>query len=212
MAKKNKNKKQQVKKLSSNKKIVVKNDVKKAVKPKSKFAPKRSPGQKSKDRLEIIEHYLTGKHYRDIAKIISSERNYSISHATVGTDVKIILNEYKKTREDKFELYLTIELAKIDKIECEYWEAWEKSKVNFKQESGKNGYTLRGNYEEESFKEIVEYGDPRFLQGIERCVQKRIDLLGLEAAKTLNIKTVSETTVFRVKTKQLDDVSMKKVS
>ncbi len=212
------------------KKTVVKGSVKPTLKPKakpkgkpilkkpptkkkSKFSSnKRGPAQIAKDRIEIMDYYLKGKNYRDIAKLISADRKYSISYTTIGNDVKFVLKEWKETREDKMELYITIELAKIDKLEVEYWEAWEKSKQDYDQVSGK--IVKRGpksttmDYKEEVIKKFVEYGDPRYLQGIERCVQKRIDLLGLEAAKEFIFKDVSEITNFRVKQKQLDNVKM----
>lgn len=210
--------KKSINKKPSKNEVVKAAPLKKNIKPKvkSKFAPKRGPASICKDRLEIIEYYLQGKNYREIATLISKERKYSISHATVATDVKFVLNEWKEQREDKVELYITIELAKIDKLEREYWEAWEKSKENYTAKANKTqtGTTTRGDIMliEKAEREVIECGDPRFLQGIERCVQKRIDLLGLEAAKTLNIMNISETTVFRVKPKELDNVEMKAVS
>lgn len=195
-----------------------KKEDKKSERKKGKGGPKRNLVDRAKDRLEVIEYYLKGKNYRDIAKMISDDREYSISHVAVGNDVKFVLNEWKKTRDDKVELYLTIELAKIDKLEREYWEAWEKSKVDWEQKAAKiiknkDGKEIGGvlSREETSVKHFTEFGDPRFLQGVERCIEKRIALLGLDAEKTLTLKTISETTVFRVKAKELDEVSMKAV-
>jgi len=186
-----------------------------------KFAPKRTEVDKEKDRSMIMQLYIEGLNYRDISILVSEARDYSISYTTVGEDIKRCLEDWKAKRDDKVELYITIELAKIDALEREYWEAWKKSKNNYEQKSAKiirnkGGKEIGGTIdkEETSVKQLVEFGDPRFLQGIERCIQKRIDLLGLDAAKNLNVnyKDVSETTVFKVKTTSLDDVEMKAVS
>jgi len=187
---------------------------------KSKYAPSRTKIERERDRREVIDYYLEGKDYREIARIVSDKRKYNISHQTVGVDIKLILNQWKSQREDKIELYITIELAKIDKLECTYWEAWDKSKQDHQQKAAKivkraSKSEIGGilSHEETSVKHQTEFGDPRFLQGIERCIQKRIDLLGLEAAKTLNIKhqDISERTNFVVAPRGLD-APMKKIS
>ena len=54
------------------------------------------------------------------------------------------------------------ELAKIDNVEREAWVAWTTSKGN-----------------------QTPAGDPRFLQNVQWCIQKRCKILGLDAAEKL---------------------------
>ena len=85
------------------------------------------------------------------------------------------------------------ELAKIDNLETEYWTAWEKSKEDYKQKStkakgtGEVAITL-----EKTTKEVIVYGDPRFLAGIQWCISKRCDIIGIDAPKQTTMKIVDE--------------------
>ncbi len=64
------------------------------------------------------------------------------------------------------------ELARVDHLEREYWEAWERSV---------------GEHRTKTLKTEEINGDPRYLSGIQWCINKRCELLGLDAPSKTDI-------------------------
>ena len=168
--------------------------------------PKRTKQEIINDDIYISELYLKGYSYRKIAEVFNKEGNrmYNLSHVQIGYDILRMLKEWRAERKENIDDWITIELAKINNLEKSYWVAWEKSKTDYTEEKIINKGKTTESLNTES---ITAFGEPRFLQGIERCIQKRIDILGLEATKRVDLthKNVSETTIFRVKSKSLEN-------
>ena len=70
------------------------------------------------------------------------------------------------------------ELAKVDNLEREYWDAWarsqEEAETRTVTKDSKGGSTV-DRYE-------GQVGDSRFLSGVQWCINKRCEILGLNAA------------------------------
>ena len=173
-------------------------------------APKRTKGEKERDDIIISDLYLKGYSYRAIAKVFKDDKSkkYSLSHVQIGENIKKMLKEWKEDRESNIESWVNIELEKIAKLEIEYWLSWEKSKEDYIKSKSKSGTNYLGASEETTLEEMKGFGDPRFLAGIERCIQKRCDLLGLDKPKELTIKTALDMTEFKFDSHPL----MKRVS
>jgi hypothetical protein len=69
------------------------------------------------------------------------------------------------------------ELAKLDRLELTYWRAWERScstreirSVTKKGEAGTSMLRTEG-----------RDGNPKFLEGVHKCIERRCVLLGLDA-------------------------------
>jgi hypothetical protein len=88
--------------------------------------------------------------------------------------------------------HLTIELEKINVLELEYWNVWEKSKADRKKKSIKKKTTVASKSitdrklpveetTEYNDTEMVNMGDPRYLTGIQWCIEQRCKLLGIGA-------------------------------
>jgi transposase len=104
---------------------------------------------------------------------------------TAGWSESRIATRFKCTAQDVSDLissHLTElatlrqqELARLDQLAGEYLAAWEESKKQAvrKTSSRKNGADAASVVQED------QYGDPRFLQGIERCIAKRCEILGI---------------------------------
>lgn len=126
------------------------------------------------------ELYLKGWIQADIAKELGVSAN----------TVFKLLGEVKKrwllNQVQNIEARKVMELERIDRIEREYWDAWEHSK------KGQNKVistrlkrtTMRGDSTEETNgQEFLDTpGDPRFLEGIQKCITLRSKILGLEEA------------------------------
>ncbi len=77
-------------------------------------------------------------------------------------DLKIIRKRWMESSVSDFNQRKAEELAKIDNVEREAWVAWTTSKGN-----------------------QTPTGDPRFLQNVQWCIQKRCKILGLDAIEKL---------------------------
>lgn len=128
--------------------------------------------------LQVSELYLKGWILADISKKIG---------ISINTTSKL-LGEVKKrwlvNQVNNFELRKSIELERIDKVEREYWEAWERSKRGQKKKISVrlNRTTMRGDSSEDTESEefLDTPGDPRFLEGVQKCIAMRTRILGLE--------------------------------
>lgn len=172
----------------------------------------------TRDRLLLMvaDLYLKGWGYRMIAEHAAKELQHAVTFQTVGNYVRALMEEWKAGRLDKIDEQKCQELAKIDKLEFTYWQAWERSlkgaetktrkqkaiKIIKKGKDGKTGDTMDPYQAEQINKTEETYGDPRFLQGIQWCIQMRCKILGIaapeEGGMTVNLPNVIRKVVFKV--------------
>ena len=136
-----------------------------------------------KRRNEVVDLYCKGRPVYMIAE------QMGVTRATIWNDVQAVKKALMEQASDKIDEMRYDELMKVNKLEITYWDSWEKSiedhiRKSVKEKSGEI---------EKSVIESASYGDPRFLQGIERCIERRCKLLGLDAPEK-----VQQDTLFRV--------------
>ena len=108
---------------------------------------------------------------------------------TVSNDLAAIKKEWKASTLRDFDEAKGQELAKFDALEKEYWEAWERSKTEClsirkgKRTRPADGDTPASTEEYDEEKKQMRDGDPRFLDGIASCIEKRCKILGLIITK-----------------------------
>lgn len=130
----------------------------------------------------IAALYRQGWYQYEIAEDVG------VSTAQVSRDLDAIRKEWLDSSIRNFDESRAEELAKIDNLEREYWAAWEKSKSNYNKKSTKRKGKARDaapDYMEQTDTEVILMGDPRFLAGIQWCINKRCEILGLDAPKKL---------------------------
>jgi hypothetical protein len=154
----------------------------------------RSKSEIERDRRKIAKLYLEGKIQGEIAQELN------ISQATVSRDLTFLQKEWAEARINDIDERKRIELAKIDNLELEYWDGWNRSKQASKVETQKMlGSAKKPKQGEtnpeptpEKFEKInkteSQIGDPRFLTGIQDCIRQRRELLGLDASKKVEVK------------------------
>jgi len=138
-------------------------------------------------RAIISDLYLKGYYQSDIA------RQVNVSQQQISKDLAVIRKQWKESAIRNYDEALDQELARINKREIEAWEAWEKSKEQFRQR------TIKGRAIGDSETNIVEksetteerYGDARLLSLVEACSKQRCDLLGLNKAPIEKPKEVN---------------------
>jgi hypothetical protein len=141
-------------------------------------SPKRTAIQIENDRREIAAMYLEGKTQQEIADALAQDRGYALSRQMIGYDLQRIQEQWLASALRDFDDAKAQELAKIDHLERTYWDGWERS--------CEDAETLRveGNQEGPDKKVLTrkgQAGDPRFLQGVERCIERRCKILGIDA-------------------------------
>lgn len=161
-----------------------------------------------------IELYLKGYGYRAIANMIEERTSVTITHTTVRKYVKQALAEWKDERLQMLDEQKTLELQKISRLELTYWDEYENSKKEVKKTKNKQHATPAkkdGNAEMEvrsAYKEVAteeRLGDPRYLQGIQWCIEKRCEILGIDAPTQINANltgTINTTTVIKTRKRE----------
>lgn len=161
---------------------------------------KRNTEQKDYDIRFCSNLFLRGYSYREIATALNNdvaERgfDYRITFQTVYKDLQKVLAEWKKESFTNIDEYVTQELKKLDKMEVELWEAWEKSKHS---EKKKTRTSRAGGKDDDGTKRWGDYGytentneqlagNPRFFDLLLNVQQRRAKLLGYDAPIKIDI-------------------------
>ena len=135
----------------------------------------RTPDQILKDREEIARLYLQRLSQREIGERLG------LSRQQVGYDLEAVRQEWLQSALVNFDARKAEELARIDRLEREYWDAWEASKQERETVSTEQVSGGRGDRTKAAIRKEQPSGDPRFLAGVERCIERRCKLLGLDA-------------------------------
>lgn len=158
---------------------------------------KRTKEQREWDIAFCANLFLRGYTYKEITQRLNEElekrgADYTISLTMVYYDLQQSLIEWKRERMDDIDDYVTQELRKLDKIEVELWEAWEKSKSGKMREKTRRAPGRprkeegnRSEYEEETIESSA--GNPRFLDLLLNVQQRRAKMLGFDAPVKIDI-------------------------
>jgi len=141
-------------------------------------AKHRKPKQKLDHKAKIAKAVLAGNNYSEIAASLG------VSLRTVHRDLSEVLTEWRENAISDIDQLQAIELARLDKVEAEAWKAWERSIGTTKKT--RKGITAQGEVDLEILEEIN--GDPRYLEKVLVCVQKRIAIFGLEKPIKVDLK------------------------
>lgn len=128
-------------------------------------------------RESVARRYLQGATQAEIA------RAFNLSQQQISLDLKAIRAAWLASAVRDFDTARAQELAKIDTVEQEYWQAWERSQQDKEiafEESGPKGARSGSRTEGQA-------GTPAFLAGVLTCIERRCAILGLDAPKRFQI-------------------------
>lgn len=133
-------------------------------------------------RRRVAELYLRGKYQSEIASELG------VSQPTISRDLYYLQREWLKSALVDVSERKAAELKRIDQLEREYWDAWKKSQedaVTLVEEKNMSGRDKKSAVmtKKEQEKRIGQVGDPAYLRGVQWCIHKRCELLGLDAPK-----------------------------
>jgi DNA-binding transcriptional regulator LsrR (DeoR family) len=140
---------------------------------------KRSKSQRGRDRRLIANLYLKGEYQADIAASVG------ISQSAVSKELAKLQDEWRQSALVDIDTAKSRELAKIDTLELEYWAAWKRSQENAEVETTKmqGGTTDAPNKLEKQKRVEGQVGDPRYLAGVQWCIERRCAIVGIDAPK-----------------------------
>ena len=135
--------------------------------PKNPMKPgkKRNKAERLKDRILIAKLYLQGKSTRSISQHIGTVREYTLSNVTVAKDIKKIVKEWQKQESGFIHQAKLIQLEKLNFLESEAWEAYDKTK---------------------KFQAKGDNRSAKFLELILKCIGDRSKILGLDQTTQIN--------------------------
>lgn len=150
---------------------------------------RRTPEQRENDLVFCTDLFLKGYSYRQISDLLNKRNakmglDYAIvPPMRVYKDLKQLLINWKREHEENIDLYITKELSKLDKIEAELWDAWERSKKRIVSKIRQSGLKTERS---ETFA-----GNPRYLDLVLSVQQRRAKLLGLDAPVKVDLPNVN---------------------
>lgn len=142
-------------------------DVKKT---KEKKKGRRSNDQILKDRALTAELYLKGWQQNDIASEIG------VDPSTITRDLQAIRKGWLESAQVDYGEAKAKELAKLDRMEREAWDAWEASK---RPSQSVTKYSGEGRDVAIQTTQSIREGNPKHLQTIQWCIDQRCKILGL---------------------------------
>ena len=135
-------------------------------------------------KTQAVDLYLKGYSQRQVKDLmVEVTGGHSFGMNTINKYINDAVKEWQASKTALVENYKAIELEKINRLEATYWEAWEASrqKVTSKSERRTKGKETGGMSLAETRKDEREsQGDPRYLQGLQWCVEQRCKILGVE--------------------------------
>ena len=150
---------------------------------------RRTPEQRENDLVFCTDLFLRGYSYRQISDLLNQRNakmglDYAIvPPMRVYKDLKQLLINWKREHEENIDLYITKELSKLDKIEAELWDAWERSKKRIVSKIRQSGLKTERS---ETFA-----GNPRYLDLVLSVQQRRAKLLGWDAPVKVDLPNVN---------------------
>ena len=146
--------------------------------PKKKFRA-RSPKEIVYHREVITDMYLRKHLHMDE---IAEELGISVS--TVSRDLSIMIDEWQANATEAIEQHIAEELERINGLEKTYWEAWYNS---LEDEEVLTQKAVGSGRKEVTKRKKDQRGDPRFLAGVQWCIEQRCKLLGISAPNRLEL-------------------------
>ena len=168
-------------------------------------AHKRTAIQIERDRREIAGLYLQGWKQAEIAEKLSGdgERDYTLSQQLVSYDIGRLIKAWRESGMVDINDAKAQELAKINNLELTYWGAWlhscEDAEATIRKTRGvvQRRQEGDGTFVAERPAEVQQTskgqaGDPRFLAGVQWCIEQRCKIIGVYAATKMRHEGTGE--------------------
>ena len=154
-------------------------------------ATKRTSFQIERDRREITDLYCQGWTQFAIVDRLNDDvdRNYQLSRQMISYDLRQIQKKWLASALVDFDHIKAQEITKIDRLEREYWKAWEKSQEDEETVTQEGTLTT---VEKIRKTRRGQVGDPRFLAGVQWCIERRCKIIGIDAPTKIDVNWQEE--------------------
>lgn len=137
---------------------------------------RRDPAQRARDRRRTADLYLQGWLQAQIAGELD------VNQSTVSRDLKALQKEWLQSALVDFDEAKSQELAKVDRLEREYWNEWVRSRLDKGSTLSETVVGDKGSKRQKAqVRKEGRLGDPRYLQGVQWCIERRCKILGIDA-------------------------------
>ena len=136
----------------------------------------KTAAERLRHLTDVARLYCQGMFQHEIAQ------ETGVSRSQIQYDLDVIRRQWRDSAIRDFDAVKAEQLGKIDRLERTYWAAWERSCGDAKvdttkaKKDEKNGQTV-----EKATRVEGQVGDASYLQGVERCIKLRSQILGLNA-------------------------------
>lgn len=136
---------------------------------------RRTSAQREKDLAYTAKKYCEGVIQAEIADELG------VTQATISNDLNELRSRWLASSIRDFDAARAEELAKVDNLEREYWEAWKRSCEDAETVTEKIVGDTKNKRGEKTRRVEGQAGDPRFLAGVQWCIERRCKILGIDA-------------------------------
>lgn len=144
-------------------------------------APKRTQVQIEQDRAHIARLYLQGWTQAAIGA------HLDMTQQMVSYDLLRVQEAWRESALVDINEAKARELARIDELERTYWIEWEASREDWTATMTK-AVDVSGTTRKEATKRTEQrLGDPRYLSGVQWCIERRCAIMGIDAPKKAEI-------------------------
>lgn len=136
---------------------------------------------------QVARLYLTGHLQTEIAEITG------VDQSQISRDLKALHTRWKESALIDFNEAKQRELEKIDLLEVEYWSTWRESKnprrrQSVVQQRRAGDADTPGEIVQSRIDNENQFGDPRYLAGVQWCVEQRCKILELGVKTNVNVQ------------------------
>lgn len=134
-------------------------------------------------KMELRRQEIAGLYKKGITNQAKIGEMLGITRVTVWKDLKVLNERWKESALIDLDAAKGQLLDELNDLKRNYWEAWEQSREEAKTKTLKAKSDNKGNPtpDTQTVKTEEQCGDPRYLQGIEKCLQETAKILGLYA-------------------------------
>ncbi len=135
---------------------------------------------RAKYMMLISDLYLTQR----IPQVEIAQK-LKISQSTVSIYLDQLADNWVSSALFDFDAAKKKELQNINKTELEAWRAWKQSKKLKTIKTHEEGIREKGRVNIDTTRKFKDVGDPRYLDIVMRCIDKRCKILGLDAPQEM---------------------------
>lgn len=152
----------------------------------------------------ICDLYLKGFTFKQLVAYFKQEKKKNFTVEKIELIINDAVLTWNAKKDDMVENISGIELAKINRLELQYQQGYDRSCIKIKTvkqkaiplEKGEPKQKKQRNQEPapagyKIIEQVIEYrqqnGDVKFLQGVQSCIEKRLEIIGHSGAKKASL-------------------------